>query len=123
MHRLIACLLLAAALHRPVPAGAAPLLLISIDGLHPRYVTQSQDPDLQIPNLRSFVKEGAYAEGAVAVAPTVTYPNHTTVVTGCSPSKDGILSNTPFDPLLKNREGWYWYAEDIKVPTLWSAAA
>jgi len=105
------------------PLSAAPLLLISIDGLHPRYVTKSQDPQLQIPNLRSFLKEGAYADGVVAMVPTVTYPNHTTLVTGVSPSQHGILSNTTFDPLGKNREGWYWYAEDIKVPTLWSAAA
>jgi predicted AlkP superfamily pyrophosphatase or phosphodiesterase len=105
------------------PLSAAPLLLISIDGLHPRYVTKSQDPDLQIPNLRSFLTGGAYADGAVAMVPTVTYPNHTTLVTGVSPSQHGILSNTTFDPLGKNREGWYWYAEDIKVPTLWSAAS
>jgi predicted AlkP superfamily pyrophosphatase or phosphodiesterase len=28
-----------------------------------------------------------------------------------------------FDPLQRNYEGWYWYAEDIRVPTLWDAAA
>jgi len=124
MRTTIASLLLAAiACGQSIRTEAAPLLLISIDGLHPRYVTQSRDPSLQIPNLRSFLEEGAYAEGVVAVVPTVTYPNHTTLVTGVSPSKHGILSNTTFDPLGKNREGWYWYAEDIKVPTLWSAAA
>jgi len=24
--------------------------------------------------------------------------------------------------MQKNHEGWYWYAEDIRVPTLWDAA-
>lgn len=123
MRSTVATLLLAAVAYLPMGAGAAPLLLISIDGLHPRYVTKSQDPELQIPNLRSFLTDGAYADGAVAMVPTVTYPNHTTLVTGVSPSQHGILSNTTFDPLGKNREGWYWYAEDIKVPTLWSAAS
>jgi predicted AlkP superfamily pyrophosphatase or phosphodiesterase len=28
-----------------------------------------------------------------------------------------------FDPLQKNYQGWYWYAEDIRVTTLWDAAA
>ena len=119
MRPALACLLLACcsiSLH----ANAAPVLLISIDGLHPRYVTQPQ-PGLQIPNLHSFLKEGTYAEGVEAVVPTVTYPNHTTLVTGVSPAKHGILSNTTFDPLGTNREGWYWYASDIRVPTLWSA--
>jgi len=33
------------------------------------------------------------------------------------------LSNLVTDPLAKNLDGWYWYAEDIRVPTLWDAAA
>jgi predicted AlkP superfamily pyrophosphatase or phosphodiesterase len=57
------------------------------------------------------------------VLPTLTYPSHTTLLTGASPAKHGIIDNTTFDPLLRNQRGWYWYAEDIKVPTLWDAAA
>jgi predicted AlkP superfamily pyrophosphatase or phosphodiesterase len=56
------------------------------------------------------------------VLPTVTYPSHTTILTGVWPSKHGIYSNLTFDPLGNNLSGWYWYAEDIKVPTLWQAA-
>ena len=55
--------------------------------------------------------------------PTVTYPSHTTLMTGVWPAKHGILGNATFDPLQKNYQGWYWYAEDIRVPTLWDAAA
>ena len=33
-----------------------------------------------------------------------------------------IVANSPFDPFSKNMGGWYWYAEDIKIPTLWDAA-
>jgi predicted AlkP superfamily pyrophosphatase or phosphodiesterase len=39
------------------------------------------------------------------------------------PIKHGISANTTFDPLQKNYQGWYWYAEDIRVPTLWDMAA
>ena len=56
------------------------------------------------------------------VTPTVTYPSHTTLVTGVAPAVHGILNNTPFDPLGENAGGWYWYADDIKVPTLWDVA-
>jgi predicted AlkP superfamily pyrophosphatase or phosphodiesterase len=44
-------------------------------------------------------------------------------VTGVSPARHGIEANTTFDPLNRNFEGWYWYAEDIKVPTLWDSAS
>ena len=44
-------------------------------------------------------------------------------MTGATPEAHGIVSNTTFDPLYVNREGWYWYAEDIRVPTLWQAAS
>lgn len=99
------------------------LLMISIDGLRPDYVTAADAHSAMIPNLRRFLKEGAYADGVQGVVPTVTYPSHTTLVTGVWPAKHGILANTTFDPLRKNQEGWYWYAEDIHVPTLWDAAA
>jgi predicted AlkP superfamily pyrophosphatase or phosphodiesterase len=103
---------------------AEPLLvLISIDGLRPDYVTAADEHGAKVPNLRRFMKEGAYAEGVTGVVPTVTYPSHTTLVTGVWPVKHGIWANTTFDPQQKNYQGWYWYAEDIRVPTLWDAAA
>jgi predicted AlkP superfamily pyrophosphatase or phosphodiesterase len=110
------------ALFSVAKATAGSVLMISIDGLPPRYVTEASRFPLEIPNLRAFVDQGAYASGVIAVTPTVTYPNHTTLVTGVLPAQHGIVSNTTFDALNVNREGWYWYAEDIRVPTLWSAA-
>lgn len=103
-------------------AGAAPVLMISIDGLRPDYVTHASEHGLKIPNLRRFVTEGCYAEGVVGVVPTITYPSHTTLVTGVWPAKHNILANTTFDPEFKNQLGWYWYASDVHAPTLWQAA-
>ena len=111
-------------------AGVAPqdrkaplLVVISIDGLRPDYITEADAHGAKVPNLRRFLKEGAYAAGVEGVVPTVTYPSHTTLMTGVWPVKHGIFANTTFDPLQKNVQGWYWYAEDIRVPTLWDAAA
>lgn len=104
-------------------ANAEPLLIISIDGLHPSHVIDAERHGVTIPQLRKFVDEGTFATGVVGVLPTVTFPSHTTLVTGASPAEHGIHANTPFDPLNTNRDGWYWYAEDVRVPTLWSAAA
>jgi predicted AlkP superfamily pyrophosphatase or phosphodiesterase len=103
---------------------AAPLLVvISVDGLRPDYVTAADAHGAKVPHLRKFLHEGTYAQGVTGVIPTVTYPSHTTLMTGVWPAKHGILANQTFDPLQKNHEGWYWYAEDIRVPTLWDAAS
>jgi predicted AlkP superfamily pyrophosphatase or phosphodiesterase len=99
------------------------LVMISVDGLRPDYITAADAHGAKLPNLRRFLKEGTYADGVQGVVPTVTYPSHTALVTGVWPSKHGILANAIFDPLQKNQQGWYWYAEDIRVPTLWDVAA
>jgi len=103
-------------------SGTEPVLMISIDGLKPEYVTQADAHGLHIPTLRRFVQEGTYAEGVIPVLPTVTYPNHTTLITGVWPDEHGILNNQLFDPERKLAGAWYWYAESIRVPTLWDAA-
>ena len=99
------------------------LLLVSVDGLRPDYVTAADRHGLKIPALRRLLAEGAHAEGVQGVIPTVTYPSHTTMLTGVWPAKHGIFANTRFDPERAGERAWYWYAEDIRVPTLWEAAA
>src|SRR5262245_9739373 len=95
-----------AAAHR----DRAPLVVISVDGLRPDYVLQADRYGLRIPELRRLVREGAHATGVRGVLPTVTYPSHTTIVTGVAPATHGILANRPFDPQERNHEGRYWYA-------------
>lgn len=103
-------------------AKSAPVLLISIDGLRPGDVLEADKRGLKIPNLRRFLKDGAYATGVTGNLPTVTYPSHTTLITGVAPARHGIVSNTTFDPKQINYGGWFWFAEDITAPTLWDAA-
>ena len=107
----------------PFPALAEPVLLISIDGLRPGDVLEADKRGLALPNLRRFLTDGAHASGVTGVLPTLTYPSHTTLMTGVSPAKHGIVSNNSFDPMQINQGGWYWYAQDVKVPMLWDAAA
>ncbi len=102
-------------------ARAAPVLMISIDGLRPGDVLEADARRIKAPTLQALLKTGLYASGVRDALPSVTYPNHTTLVTGVWPAKHGIASNETFDPLRKNMGGWYWYAPDIRVPTLWSA--
>ena len=103
-------------------AAGQPVLLISIDGLRPADVLDAQKRGLHVPNLQAFLKQGSYAHDVRGVLPTLTYPSHTTLITGVSPNLHGIGSNLTFDPTNKNQQGWDWYAADIRVPTLWDAA-
>jgi predicted AlkP superfamily pyrophosphatase or phosphodiesterase len=110
------------ALALPLAAQNA-LVVVSIDGMRPDYVLNADEHGLKIPHLRRILKDGAHATGVRGVLPTVTYPSHTTIVTGVFPDKHRIYSNVRFDPFELNMAGWMWYAEDIAVPTLWDAAA
>jgi predicted AlkP superfamily pyrophosphatase or phosphodiesterase len=106
----------------PGRVGAAAVLMISIDGLKPEYVTEADRRGLKIPVLRGLMADGAYADGVAGVWPTNTYPSHTTLVTGVAPAVHGIYNNPEFDPKRTFAESWFWYARQIRVPTLWQAA-
>lgn len=108
------------AAHRPVK-GRARVVVVSVDGMKPETYLEPDRLGLKVPTLRALVARGAHARAVESVFPTVTYPSHTTMITGAPPRVHGITSNRTFDPLRKNQEGWRWYAEDIAVPTLWSA--
>jgi len=103
-------------------AAAVPVLMISVDGLKPEYVLDADAHGLKIPFLRSLMRGGAYARGVTGVWPTVTYPSHTTLLTGVAPAEHGIYNNLEFDPKNTFAYAWYWYAQQIRVPTLWQAA-
>ncbi|MEO5819067.1 MAG: ectonucleotide pyrophosphatase/phosphodiesterase [Vicinamibacteraceae bacterium] len=122
MRVFVRCLLAAAlAVAALLPLGAAPdaprVLLISIDGLKPASYT---DPALaaRTPNLRRLAQEGIWADGVVGVTPTVTYPSHTTLITGVQPARHGIYDNRILDPENRSNGAWYWYARAIQVQTL-----
>src|SRR5262245_5738342 len=96
-----------------------PLLVISVDGLDYRYLRDCDKLGLKIPNLRRLMREGEMTEGIIGVFPTVTWPSHTTLITGVDPNVHGILGNRrPRD------EGgdYYWDVSLLKTKTLWHAA-
>jgi len=90
------------------------VVMISIDGLRPALLADSR---LKLPALRRLMQRGAWAR-VTGVLPTVTYPSHTTLITGVLPAVHGILDNRIFDPEGLSQQAWYWYASAIKVPTL-----
>jgi predicted AlkP superfamily pyrophosphatase or phosphodiesterase len=99
------------------------VIMISIDGLVPDYYTAPERVGLRAPNLALMKSGGAYAEGVEGVYPTVTYPSHTTLVTGLRPAAHGIVQNRIFEaPTEPQTRAWYWYAKALKAETLWTVA-
>lgn len=96
------------------PRRAEHVVLISIDGLRPEFYL---DPSWPAPMLRQLMARGVHAEVVEGIYPTVTYPSHTTLITGARPARHGIYYNSPFEPGGSTGR-WYWEASAIRVPTL-----
>jgi predicted AlkP superfamily pyrophosphatase or phosphodiesterase len=108
---------------RPTPPQATRAIIISLDGLDVRYLQKRDEYGLKIPTLRRLMNDGVMAQ-VIGVYPSVTYPSHTSIVTGADVARHGIYSNEIFEPPDKTQTGsWYWFARDIRVETLWDAAA
>jgi predicted AlkP superfamily pyrophosphatase or phosphodiesterase len=107
----------------PPPRRDAHVIMISIDGLVPDYYLEPARLGLRVPNLVKMKLGGAYAEGVEGIFPTVTYPAHTTMITGVRPAVHGIVQNRIFEaPTAPQTREWYWFAEALKTETLWSMA-
>lgn len=107
------------------PAQGAPgnhVVMITLDGF-PGWALE--DPYLPVPTLRKLAAEGAVAKGMRPVNPTVTWPNHTSLVTGVTPATHGVLFNgtllhTPGAP--PRVEPWIDKKQMVRGETLYDAA-
>jgi predicted AlkP superfamily pyrophosphatase or phosphodiesterase len=94
------------------------LLLISLDALRPEAYLEER---FGMTNLRALAARGVQAKKCVGVFPTLTYPSHTSIVTGTRPAVHGVVSNWIFDP----RDGgkrWYFEEAHMHATPLWTAA-
>jgi len=73
--------------------GYAPLVLISIDGYRADYIQRGLSP-----HLAALAADGVHAQSMRASFPTLTFPNHYTIVTGLYPDHHGIVNNRFLDP-------------------------
>jgi predicted AlkP superfamily pyrophosphatase or phosphodiesterase len=94
------------------------VIFLTIDGFRPDFYLED---GWQTPNMRMLMKDGAYAKGVNSVFPSMTYPSHTTIVTGVQPAKHGIFSNNIFTPDGAPQRP-YWQDSSIHAPTIWKAA-
>jgi predicted AlkP superfamily pyrophosphatase or phosphodiesterase len=101
------------------------VVFVSIDGLAASYL---DDPRAELPTLRMLAKRGAVAKGMITSFPSVTWPSHTSLVTGVQPARHGVIGNSVWNRKLGRAMTYIGDPEltkdeAIKVPTLYDAAA
>jgi len=105
------------------PQKKRTVVVISLDGF-PAYALD--DPCLPIPTLRKLAREGVIAASMRPINPTVTWPNHTAIVTGVSAAQHQVLFN---GLLIRHADGskpaiepWRDKEELVHAPTIYDLA-
>jgi predicted AlkP superfamily pyrophosphatase or phosphodiesterase len=101
------------------------LILISLDGFRWDYLEKFK---AQTPFLNRLASEGVHARRLISAFPSLTFPNHYTIVTGLWPEHHGIVNNRMYDPNLKTNfyiinnpgptDGRWWGGEPIWVTAI-----
>jgi predicted AlkP superfamily pyrophosphatase or phosphodiesterase len=104
------------------PPSSNHVVIISLDGFAARALA---DPSIPLPALRRLAAQGATARRMVPVNPTVTWANHTSMVTGVTPARhlviyNGLLVAQPGMP--PRVEPWRDKSEMVHAPTLYDIA-
>jgi predicted AlkP superfamily pyrophosphatase or phosphodiesterase len=105
-----------------VPARQRMVVVISLDGF-PAYALD--DPKLPVPAIRELIRTGVRARMSI-VNPTVTWPNHTAMVTGVRADEHGLIANGT----ISQTGGWPPVKVEalipkekmVHVPTVYDAA-
>jgi predicted AlkP superfamily pyrophosphatase or phosphodiesterase len=74
------------------------VIVVSFDGFRWDYIDRGESP-----NLQALAARGVRAQGLIPSFPSVTFPNHYTIVTGLFPEHHGIVANTMEDAAWTER--------------------
>lgn len=94
------------------------LLLISLDALCESDLAYVK----RLPNFRRLMEEGAWCGRETSVYPSLTFPCHASIATGCNPGSHGIVNNYLFLPFEKLHK-WNFYASNLKRRAIWDYAS
>ena len=86
-------------------------ILISLDGFRADFLKRGLTP-----RLNKFIEEGVSPAYMLPSFPSVTFPNHYTLVTGLYPESHGIVGNTFWDAELKEE---FFYTNPLAMQPKW----
>ncbi|KAF8456548.1 alkaline-phosphatase-like protein, partial [Terfezia claveryi] len=87
-------------------------LFISLDGFRASYLSLGLTPTLQ-----SFINSGLSTPYLTPSFPSVTFPNHWTLITGLYPESHGIVGNIFFDPV--SQEEYFYTNRTSSTKPFW----
>ncbi len=93
------------------------LLVFSVDAM----VREDVDQLMNMPNFGSVMKGSCQVTHVRTIYPSITYPAHTSIATGCYPNKHGIVSNFKFTTGDKEM-AWVWDHSNVKVEDFFDCA-
>ena len=93
------------------------LFVLSMDAM----VAEDIDYLKTRPNFKRLMEHCCRIQKVQTIYPSITYPAHTSMITGCRPGKHGIYNNTHF-PTAKSYPDWYTESSSVKVEDLFAAA-
>jgi hypothetical protein len=80
------------------------------------------------PHLLNISKRGVRAEWMKPTFPSLTFPNHWTLMTGLHPESHGIVGNSFYDPAMdkvfvytdptRSHAGYWWGGEPVSIPEI-----
>jgi hypothetical protein len=99
------------------------VVVISLDAFGASLLDQ---PLLPVPTLHALMKSGSYARSMQPVNPTVTWPNHTSMITGVAPAKHGLIVNGQIKGQRMGKVPTVEFHADkttlVRVPTVYDRA-
>ncbi|KAI9825292.1 MAG: hypothetical protein M1832_001326 [Thelocarpon impressellum] len=104
----------ATSLSNGTSAFAPTTILVSLDGFRADFLNRNLTP-----TLNSFIAEGISPRYMLPSFPSVTFPNHFTLVTGLYPESHGVVGNTFWDPELQEE---FYYTDPARSmqPKWWA---
>ncbi|MGE3959529.1 MAG: alkaline phosphatase family protein [Vicinamibacterales bacterium] len=97
------------------------VVLISLDGFDPSTYMDPARFGADLPTLRALKDAGSWAAAVEVQYPSMTYPGHTSIVTGVHPARHGVYQNTQLDPAT-SATSWYFENRLMKAPAIWDLA-
>ncbi|XP_069141629.1 bis(5'-adenosyl)-triphosphatase enpp4-like [Argopecten irradians] len=86
----------------PKPTDLPLLILISMDGFRHDYLNQTVFNKSDISNFQHFIDHGVRASHVRNVFPSVTFPNHMSILTGQYAEEHDVVHNDFYDPYLND---------------------